>query len=127
MQKELCQEKYLILLDEDCERKLGCDARAKLQNHMALQEYMCYLTQKLVKKLDAYRRAKAAPKTKSYALDTDAKEDLGLQREGIGTADAGEESFEPAFEDAVDPDIDGEVRLKALDALLKIHHPLTSS
>ena len=37
------------------------------------------------------------------------------------------ESFEPAFEDALDPDIDGEVRLKAGDAPLKVHHPLTSS
>ena len=88
---------------------------------------MCYLTQKLVKNLDAYGRAKAAPKTKSYALDADAKEDPGLQREGVGTAEAGEESFEPAFEDALDPDIDGEVRLKASDAPLKVHHPLTSS
>ena len=127
LQKELCQEKYLIPLDEDCERKLGCDARAKLQNRLTLQEYVCYLTQKLVKNLDAYGRAKAAPKTKSYALDADAKEDPGLQREGVGTAEAGEESFEPAFEDALDPDIDGEVRLKASDAPLKVHHPLTSS
>ena len=127
LQKELRQEKYLIPLDEDCERKLGCDARAKLQNRLTLQEYVCYLTQKLVKNLDAYGRAKAPPKTKSYALDAVAKEDPGLQREGVGTADAGEESFEPAFEDALDPDIDGEVRLKASDAPLKVHHPLTSS
>ena len=69
---------------------------------------------------------KAAPKTKSYALDADAKEDPGLVREGHGAGDAGE-SFEPAFEDALDPDIDGEVRLKAGDAPLKVHHPLTSS
>ena len=127
LQKELCQEKYLIPLDEDCERKLGCDARVKLQNRLTVQEYVCYLTKKLVKNLDAYGRAKAAPKTKSYALDADAKEDPGLQREGVGTAGAGEESFEPAFEDALDPDIDGEVRLKASDAPLKVHHPLTSS
>ena len=109
LQKDLCQEKYLIPLDEDCERKLGCDARAKLQNRLTLQEYVCYLTKKLVKNLDAYGHAKAAPKTKSYALDADAKEG------------AGEESFEPAFEDALDPDIDGEVRLKASDAPLKVH------
>ena len=32
-----------------------------------------------------------------------------------------------AFEDALDPDIDGEVRLKASDAPLKVHHPLTAS
>ena len=127
LQKELRQEKYLIPLDEDCERKLGCDARVKLQNRLTVQEYVCYLTKKLVKNLDAYGRAKAAPKTKSYALDADAKEDPGLQREGVGTAGAGEESFEPAFEDALDPDIDGEVRLKASDAPLKVHHPLTSS
>ena len=105
LQKDLFQEKYLIPLDEDCERKLGCDACAKLQNRLTLQEYVCYLTKKLVKNLDAYGRAKAAPKTKSYALEAGAKEDPGLQREGVGTAGAGEESFEPAFEDALDPDL----------------------
>ena len=38
----------------------------------------------------------------------------------------GAESFEPAFEDALDPDIDGEVKLKAGDAPLKVLHPLTA-
>ena len=122
LQKELAQEKYLIPLDKDCTNKLGCDASAKLQNRLTV----CYLTKRVVKNLDAYGRAKAAPKTKSYALDADAKEDPGLVREGHGTGDTGE-SFEPAFEDALDPDIDGEVRLKAGDAPLKVHHPLTSS
>ena len=126
LQKELAQEKYLIPLDKDCTNKLGCDASAKLQNRLTVQEYVCYLTKRVVKNLDAYGRAKAAPKTKSYALDADAKEDPGLVREGHGTGDTGE-SFEPAFEDALDPDIDGEVRLKAGDAPLKVHHPLTSS
>ena len=126
LQKELAQEKYLIPLDKDCTNKLGCDASAKLQTRLAVQEYVCYLTKRVVKNLDAYGRAKAAPKTKSYALDADAKEDPGLVREGHGTGDTGE-SFEPAFEDALDPDIDGEVRLKAGDAPLKVHHPLTSS
>ena len=126
MQKELAQEKYLIPLDKDCTNKLGCDASAKLQNRLTVQEYVCYLTKRVVKNLDAYGRAKAAPKTKSYALDADAKEDPGLVREGHGTGDTGE-SFEPAFEDALDPDIDGEVRLKAGDAPLKVHHPLTSA
>ena len=126
LQKELAQEKYLIPLDKDCTNKLGCDASAKLQNRLTVQEYVCYLTKRVVKNLDAYGRAKAAPKTKSYALDADAKEDPGLVREGHGTGDTGE-SFEPAFEDALDPDIDGEVRLKAGDAPLKVHHPLTSA
>ena len=127
LQKELAQEKYLIPLDKDCTNKLGCDASAKLQNRLTVQEYVCYLTKRVVKNLDAYGRAKAAPKTKSYALDADTKEDPGgLVREGHGTGDTGE-SFEPAFEDALDPDIDGEVRLKAGDAPLKVHHPLTSS
>ena len=126
LQKELAQEKYLIPLDKDCTNKLGCDASAKLQNRLTVQEYVCYLTKRVVKNLDAYGRAKAAPKTKSYALDADAKEDPGLVREGHGTGDTGE-SFEPAFEDALDRDIDGEVRLKAGDAPLKVHHPLTSS
>ena len=116
----------MIPLDKDCTNKLGCDASAKLQNRLTVQEYVCYLTKRVVKNLDAYGRAKAAPKTKSYALDADAKEDPGLVREGHGTGDTGE-SFEPAFEDALDSDIDGEVRLKAGDAPLKVHHPLTSA
>ena len=45
----------------------------------------------------------------------------GCSVEGVGTTGTGEESFEPAFEDALDPDIDGEVRLKASDAPLKVH------
>eukprot|EP00434_Breviolum_minutum_P033486 symbB.v1.2.029632.t1/scaffold3263.1/size104115/8 len=98
LQKDLCQEKYLIPSDEDW--------RAQAWLRCTYQ---------------------AAPTTKSYALGADAKEDPGLQREGVVTAGAGEESFEPAFEDALDPDIDGEVRLQASDAPLKVHHPLISS
>ena len=124
LQKELAQNNFLIPLDEDCMNKLGCDASAKL--HLTVREHVCYLTKRVAKNLDAYGRAKAAPKTKSYALDADAKEDPGLVREGHGTGDTGK-CFEPAFEDALDPDIDGEVRLKAGDAPLKVHHPLTSS
>ena len=62
LQKELAQEKYLIPLDKDCANKLGCDASAKLQNRLTVQEYVCYLTKRVVKNLDAYGRAKAAPK-----------------------------------------------------------------
>lgn len=46
--------------------------------------------------------------------------------EGVGTRDTGGR-FEPAFEDALDPNIDGELRLKAGDAPLKVHHPPTDS
>ena len=59
LQKELAQEKYLIPLDKDCTNKLGCDASAKLQNRLTVQEYVCYLTKRVVKNLDAYGRAKA--------------------------------------------------------------------
>ena len=37
------------------------------------------------------------------------------------------EGFETAFEDALDPDLDGEVKLKAGDAPLKVHHQLTAT
>ena len=40
LQKELAQEKYLIPLDKDCTNKLGCDASAKLQNRLTVQEYV---------------------------------------------------------------------------------------
>ena len=35
--------------------------------------------------------------------------------------------FETAFEDALDPDLDGEVKLKAGDASLKVQHHLTAT
>ena len=125
LQKELAIGKYLIPSDADCFRMLGCQASVKLEGRLTVQEYVCYIVRRVVSNLDAYGRAKAAPKTKSYALDADAKEDPGLVREGVGTGE-GAETFEPAFEDALDPDIDGEVKLKAGDAPLKVHHPLTA-
>lgn len=123
--KELAISKYLIPSDADCMDRLDCEASVKLENRLTVQEYVCYITRRVVHNLDAYGRAKAAPKTKSYALDADAKEDPGLVREVVGATDDAE-GLEPAFEDALDPDLDGEVRLKAGDAPLKVHHPLTA-
>ena len=57
------------------------------------------MTRKIVKHLDAHGRAKAAPKTKSYALDADAVEDPGIVR-------APEGEFEGAFEDMMEADFD---------------------
>eukprot|EP00435_Cladocopium_sp_Y103_P007174 s1119_g2.t1 len=88
LQKELAIGKYLIPSDDDCFRMLGCQACVKLENRLTVQEYVCYIVRRVVSNLDAY---------------------------GVGTAE-GAETFEPAFEDALDPDIDGEVKLKAGDA-----------
>ena len=55
LQKELAQEKYLIPLDKDCTNKLGCDASAKLQNRLTVQEYVCYLTKKSGQELRCLR------------------------------------------------------------------------
>ena len=55
-----------------------------------MQEYVCYLTRKVVRHLDAHGRAKAAPKTKSYAMDANSVEDPGIIRtteNGTGDGD----------------------------------------
>ena len=42
---------------------------------VTVHEYCCFTVAKFVNNLDGVARAKAAPKTKTYALDTDACED----------------------------------------------------
>ena len=39
---------------------------------LTVHEYCCFMVAKFVNNLDGFARAKAAPKTKTYALDTDA-------------------------------------------------------
>ena len=92
----------------------------RLANRLMMQEYLCHMTRKIVKHLNAHGRAKAAPKTKSYAMDADAVEDPGIERdpEGGGEGD---------FEDMMEPDLDGEVKPKPGDAPLKVYHPLSST
>ena len=51
------------------------DVQAKLQDRLSILEYCCYTIRRVATNLDAFARAKAAPKTKSYALDADATED----------------------------------------------------
>ena len=43
LRKELAQEKYLIPLDGDCARELGCDASAKLQKRLTIHSRVCLL------------------------------------------------------------------------------------
>ena len=56
------------------------DVQAKLQDRLSIQEYCCYTIRRVATNLDAFARAKAAPKTKSYALDADAAEDPTVHR-----------------------------------------------
>ena len=73
--------------------------------------------------LDAFARAKAAPKTKSYALDADATEDPTVHR----IPETGDDnSFDAAPEDMLDGDIDGHVTLKPGEAPEKVPHHLTA-
>ena len=98
------------------------DVQAKLQDRLSILEYSCYTIRRVATNLDAFARAKAAPKTKSYALDADATEDPSVHRIPE-TGDDG--SFEPAPEDMLDGDVDGYVRLKPGEAPEKVHHALT--
>ena len=78
------------------------------------------MTRRLATNLDAFARAKAAPKTKSYALDADAAEDPTVHRIA---ENGGDDSFEAAPEDMLDGDIDGHVTLKPGEAPEKVDHP----
>ena len=99
------------------------DVQARLEDRLSILEYSCYIIRRVAKNLDAFARAKAAPKTKSYALDADACEDPTVQR--IPDTSDGN-SFEVAPEDMLDGDIDGYVTLKAGEAPEQVHHPLTA-
>ena len=96
-------------------------AQAKLQNRLTIHEYCCFMIRKLVKNLDAFARAKSAPKTKSYALDADAVEDPNVHRVQPAEGD----DFEAAPDHLFDGDVDGFVRLKVGDAPAKVYHPLS--
>ena len=99
------------------------DVQAKLQDRLSILEYCCYTIRRVATNLDAFARAKAAPKTKSYALDADATEDPTVHRI---PETGGDDSFEAAPEDMLDGDIDGHVTLKPGEAPEKVHHPLTA-
>ena len=99
------------------------DVQVKLQDRLSILEYCCYMTRRLATNLDAFARAKAAPKTKSYALDADAAEDPTVHRIA---ENGGDDSFEAAPEDMLDGDIDGRVTLKPGEAPEKVGHPPTA-
>ena len=99
------------------------DVQTKLQYKLSILEYCCYTFRRVATNLDAFARAKAAPKTKSYALDADATEDPTVHR----IPETGDDnSFEVAPEDMLDGDIDGHMTLKLGKAQEKVHHPLTA-
>ena len=108
--------------DEAFKDEHGYDPAEKLANRLTVTEYCCLLTKKLVQHLNAMGRAKSMPKTKSYALDADAVEDPGLVREQNDTG--GE--FDATLDDVGDPDLDGQIKLKAGDAPQKVFHPLNN-
>jgi hypothetical protein len=99
------------------------EVQKKLENRLSIREYCCYTIRKIATHLDAFARAKAAPKTKSYALDGDAAEDPTVHRIA---ENEGNESFEAAPEDMLDGDLDGHVSLKPGDAPAQVAHPLTA-
>ena len=62
------------------------------------------MARKIVKHLDAHGRTKAAPKTKSYAMDANTVEDPGIVRtfEGGGCTGDFEDMPGPGNEEAMD-------------------------
>ena len=62
-EKHKSLELGLIKTDEDYEAHMGVHPAYKLANRLTMQEYVCHLTRRVVRHLDAHGRAKAAPKT----------------------------------------------------------------
>ena len=116
--KETALEQGLIQTDDAFEEATGTNPAYKLANRLTMQEYVCYVTRRIVRHLDAHGRAKAAPKTKSYAMDANTVEDPGIVRVPEGDTGDGD------FDDVPEPDLDDEVKLKPGDAPLKVYHPL---
>ena len=72
------------------------DVQAKLQDRLSILEYCCYTIRRVAGNLDAFARAKGAPKTKRNDLDAAASEDSTVRR----IPDTGDyNSFEAAPED----------------------------
>ena len=118
--KAIASLKGLLKQDAKYEEEYGVHPDVKLANRLTIQEYVCYMTRKIVKHLDAHGRAKASPKTKSYALDANTVEDPGIVR----SADAG--GGEGDFEDMMGPDLDDDEKLKPGDAPIEVYHSLSS-
>ena len=119
--KSTASQKDLLKQDAKYVEEYGMHPDHKLVDRLTIQEYVCYMTRKIVKHLDAHGRAKASPKTKSYALDANAVEDPGISRtseEGVCEGD---------FADMIGPELDDELKLKPGDAPLQVYHPLTST
>ena len=104
----------MIQTDEDYEAHMGVHPAYKLANRLTMRENECYQTRKVVRHLHAHGRAKAAPKTKSYAMDANAVEDPGIIRTSEGGTVDGD------FDDIPDPELDDVVKLKPGDATLKV-------
>ena len=73
---------------EQADEIIKDDARAQeyLKHRLSVHEYSCYVVRNVAQNLDAFGTAKAAPKTKTYAMDADATEDPAVQRIEAGTA-----------------------------------------
>lgn len=116
--KGQAMELGLIENDNKVKEKTGFHPAYKLANRLTLQEYVCYMTRRIAGHLDAHGRAKAAPKTKSYAMDSNTVEDPGIIRTPEGGTGDGD------FDDMPQPEFDDEVKLKPGDAPLQVYHEL---
>lgn len=103
--------------------KLAARLERDSASRLTLPEYCAYIVRKIAANLDAYARAKSAPRTKSYAIDADAVDDPTIYRSSAAEDNA--ELFDAAQDDALDPDDEGIVKLKAGEAPLKVHHALS--
>ena len=97
-------------------------AQAYLKDRLSLHEYACYIVRDVARNLDAFGTAKAAPKTKTYAMDVDAAEDPAVQRVQEGTAGG---DFDGDMDLPSEDEGDGTIRLKPGEAPPKVYHPLS--
>ena len=106
-----------MLKDADAERLLLEDAHAmaKLKDRLSLHEYCCYMVRHFANNLDAFARAKAAPKTKTYALDADATEDPTIHRAKEGGTEV-DPFDDTGLDDLFEDESEGNIKSKPGDA-----------
>ena len=121
----LSQKEADELTVEQAEEKIRNDRRAQeyLKDRLSLDEYCSYIVKDIARNLDAFGIAKAAPKTKTYAMDADATEDPAVQRGDQGTAGG---DLDGDMDLPSEDDNNEAIRVKPGDAPSKVYHHLST-
>ena len=107
--------------------KDDAEAQTYLKDRLSLREYSCYVVRDVARNLDAFGTAKAAPKTKTYAMDADATEDPAAERIDEGTAggEFGGDIGLPSDDEDGERLRPGEAPAKVYGGVLALREPLT--